>query len=690
MAIVVALLSTALIGGSARTSASAGPAPTDWLGEVNLLRSMSGLPTVREEPSWSARNVEHARWMVYNDIIMHGAVPGTPWYSPSADLAGQRSNLSVSTAQRSDRSAIDGWMSVPFHGLGIIDPRLERVGFGAFYDPADGGYRWGGGLDVISGLDGQASTVPVVWPAHGATTHLAHYGGAEYPDPLTSCPAVSPQGAGVPLYALFPSSAGSLSVTSLQRLSDGSNLPLCAFDWTSYVNPDPDAQSLGRAVLAGRNAVIVMALAPLEAGQSYRLRVTRGGVTAVSTFAVGHEGAPAALAPVGSFERADPVSGGVRVAGWAADWSSPAAPVTIHAYVDGVGHNLGPAGLGRADVAATWPDLGPAHGFDATVPAAPGRHQVCAYAIGIGPGGSTQLGCREVVVTDPAPIGSLEVLSSPTPGRLRVAGWAADATAPTSPVSIRLALDGAVIDLGPASTPRADVAAARPDMGPNHSFDVTIDATPGAHQACVTALGIGAGGDRPFGCRQVWVADPASPFWDVLSTATFFDDITWMLDRGVTTGGADGSFRPGSAVLRQEMAAFLQRFDGAPSTACTAAPFTDVAASDPFCPSISWLVAQGVTSGIGGGAFGGRSPVTRAQMAVFLYRLANGVDIPPTACTAAPFPDVAAADPFCPYIAWLSGTGITTGGADGRYHAGRAVQRDVMAAFLHRLELWLA
>jgi hypothetical protein len=56
-----------------------------------------------------------------------------------------------------------------------------------------------------------------------------------------------------------------------------------------------------------------------------------------------------------------------------------------------------------------------------------------------------------------------------------------------------------------------------------------------------------------------------------------------------------------------------------------------------------------------------------------------------SACSSAPFPDVAVSNAFCGDIAWLAGQGIAAGYADGGFHPTAPVSRQAMAAFLHRL-----
>lgn len=182
------------------------------------------------------------------------------------------------------------------------------------------------------------------------------------------------------------------------------------------------------------------------------------------------------------------------------------------------------------------------------------------------------------------------------------------------------------------------------------------------------------------------VAVDGSTFTDVPPSHPFHADITWLADEGITTGYADGSFRPLGSVNRDAMAAFLFRLThpGEEAPACTAAPFSDVATSHPFCAEIAWLKSSGIASGYADGTFRPSAPVARDAMAAFIYRAVNG-DTAPQACTSAPFVDVPTTQPFCGQIAWMKAEGLANGWSDGTYRPGASIERQAMAAFLHRL-----
>jgi subtilisin family serine protease len=106
---------------------------------------------------------------------------------------------------------------------------------------------------------------------------------------------------------------------------------------------------------------------------------------------------------------------------------------------------------------------------------------------------------------------------------------------------------------------------------------------------------------------------------------------------GVTTGCSSNprQYCPEGGITRGQMAIFLLLAKeplGYAPPPCTSAPFNDVPASSPLCPWIKELAHRGVTSGCGGGNYCPDSIVTRDQMAVFLLSTLEGPGYTPPAC----------------------------------------------------------
>ena len=110
--------------------------------------------------------------------------------------------------------------------------------------------------------------------------------------------------------------------------------------------------------------------------------------------------------------------------------------------------------------------------------------------------------------TSPTPAGHFDSLTSPSPGKVQTAGWAADPNAPKSPIKVRFYTDGKAVATVLASRGRPDVARVYPAYGPNHGFVTTLSLAAGRHSVCVYALNVGSGSDHKLGCKTVAVASP--------------------------------------------------------------------------------------------------------------------------------------------------------------------------------------
>lgn len=183
----------------------------------------------------------------------------------------------------------------------------------------------------------------------------------------------------------------------------------------------------------------------------------------------------------------------------------------------------------------------------------------------------------------------------------------------------------------------------------------------------------------------------ATQFTDVRLTHRFAADILWLAASKITSGYADGTFRPYVAVSRQAMAAFIYRTAGSPAFTPPVTPsFADVRSGHTFYREIEWLAAEGITTGTthpdGTLRFDPDASVSRQAMAAFLYRFAGSPAFTPPSTPT--FSDVGPSNQFFVQVEWLASVGITTGTAqpDGsvRFLPATPVSRQAMAAFLHR------
>lgn len=114
---------------------------------------------------------------------------------------------------------------------------------------------------------------------------------------------------------------------------------------------------------------------------------------------------------------------------------------------------------------------------------------------------------------------------------------------------------------------------------------------------------------------------------DVPEDHEFVMEIDWLVDAGVASGYADGTFRPGQPVTREAMAAFLYRLAGEPEwEAPETSPFTDVSTDEGFYHHITWLAQTDITTGYPDGTFRPRANVSREATAAFLFRFGEHFD----------------------------------------------------------------
>ncbi|HKD16865.1 MAG TPA: S8 family serine peptidase [Thermoanaerobaculia bacterium] len=125
-------------------------------------------------------------------------------------------------------------------------------------------------------------------------------------------------------------------------------------------------------------------------------------------------------------------------------------------------------------------------------------------------------------------------------------------------------------------------------------------------------------------------------FLDVPPADPFHDFVNTVARNGVTAGCGGGNYCPGASVTRAQMAVFLLKSEHGSSyapPACTGI-FADVACPGGF--AVDWieqLSNEGITSGCGGSDYCPDSPVTRAQMAVFLLKALLGSAYTPPGAT---------------------------------------------------------
>lgn len=258
------------------------PTPTavslDWLHYLNRFRAAAGLPLLQNDPALSAGSLLHSEYMARNDnAAARTQQPDNPLFTEAGRSAAWNGNIfAMNDGDATYLWAINFWMSAPFHALPILDPALQTVGYGNYRDDL-GRVRVAAVLDVLSGRSGSsAATYPLTFPPHSGQTWITRQTLIEYPEPLTSCPGWR-KPAGPPLIVQLGPGHLTPDVTDYSLRRGETDLAVCAFDETTYFNPDDFAQQRGRDILDRRDAVVLIPQRPLEAGQTYTARVEANG-----------------------------------------------------------------------------------------------------------------------------------------------------------------------------------------------------------------------------------------------------------------------------------------------------------------------------------------------------------------------------------------------------------------------------
>ena len=120
----------------------------------------------------------------------------------------------------------------------------------------------------------------------------------------------------------------------------------------------------------------------------------------------------------------------------------------------------------------------------------------------------------------------------------------------------------------------------------------------------------------------------ALPFKDVIPGDPYYGSVWYANNHDplLMNGVSADSFDPKGNLTRAAIVTVLYRLEGSPATAA-ASEFNDVPADQWYSDAVAWAVKYGITNGYGDGRFGPDDPITREQLAVFLYRYAKSRNI---------------------------------------------------------------
>lgn len=181
--------------------------------------------------------------------------------------------------------------------------------------------------------------------------------------------------------------------------------------------------------------------------------------------------------------------------------------------------------------------------------------------------------------------------------------------------------------------------------------------------------------------------DPAhtsGPFWDVPDRSSAATAVDWLGTNGIVEPYRNGTFRErlGSFPVhldRGQLARYLWRLAQSPSGS-PPTTWRDVPSS--LRPAVSWVQARGIMRGFPDGTFRASNRVTRAGLAVYLWR---AMQRPTEGVVPRAWPDVSAE--LVPAVNWAVSTGVMAPYGNGAFGSDRIVTRSLGARTLHALVL---
>ncbi|HZG73633.1 MAG TPA: S-layer homology domain-containing protein, partial [Chondromyces sp.] len=158
------------------------------------------------------------------------------------------------------------------------------------------------------------------------------------------------------------------------------------------------------------------------------------------------------------------------------------------------------------------------------------------------------------------------------------------------------------------------------------------------------------------------------------------EEVSYLIDRGVISGYADGTFKPNVTLNRVQAAIMLQRALNLDTESVKDPGYQDVPKTYSFYDSIAAVSEAGIMKGKAGGTkFDPYAQLTRAEMAVILQR---ALKLPEA--TKNYFTDNHTGSFAYQAVNAMAASNITTGYSDGTYRPANPLTRTEFSVFLYR------
>ena len=213
----------------------------------------------------------------------------------------------------------------------------------------------------------------------------------------------------------------------------------------------------------------------------------------------------------------------LTVRGWALDPNALSSELRIFFYVNGKPFTYVQTNQPRGDINAHYSATGN-HGFTKALKLANGANTVCAYAINVGAGSNTRLGCKSVPLNG-SPLGGISSVTQK--GNLATfTGWSFDYDVPHTPLTVVANVNGRFAGAVGSTVLRPDINLAFRGTG-LHGYRISVRLPAGSSTVCLHALNHGPGTESRLGCKGFRVS---------LSPIGKIDSVTVQGARAVISG----------------------------------------------------------------------------------------------------------------------------------------------------------
>lgn len=193
--------------------------------------------------------------------------------------------------------------------------------------------------------------------------------------------------------------------------------------------------------------------------------------------------------------------------------------------------------------------------------------------------------------------------------------------------------------------------------------------------------------DRPF-VALAWME-----FKDMVPGAWYTNAVKYVYNKGIMTGLTANNFGASDSLARAQFAVILYRMNGSPAVEY-APTFPDVPKGQWYTDAVLWANRNGIVNGYSdSGLFGTSDRINREQMAVMMYRYANGKGYDTSkSADFSSFADASKVNTFAKEaMSWAVGNGIITGKNQGTLldpqgNASRAECATIIMRFMEKYE----